>query len=133
MATPPVAIQIPPRPEYVGVVRLALGSLARTAGLDEEAIDDLRIAISEACTNAVMANEEAGSSDHVGVTWEAQDSSVIVEISDRGREPGPEDDVDTQGFATRTAMAEALLKSLVDDYQVTRTPEGTVTRLVINL
>ena len=51
-------IQIPPRPEYVGVLRLALGSLARTVGMDEESIDDLRIAISEACTNAVIAQEE---------------------------------------------------------------------------
>jgi anti-sigma regulatory factor (Ser/Thr protein kinase) len=113
-----VEIQIPPRPGYVGVVRLALGSLARTAGMDEESIDDLRIAISEACTNAVIATESGGSDEPVTVTWDATESAIAVEIS--GAEPVDLDvrDVDTQGFSTRSAMSEALLKSLVDGYEV---------------
>ena len=113
-----VEIQIPPRPEYVGVLRLALGSLARTVGMDEGSIDDLRIAISEACTNAVVAQEESGVEDLVTLTWRAGENEISVEIAG----PGPSEidlkDVDTQGFATRLAMSEALLKSLVDGYEV---------------
>jgi serine/threonine-protein kinase RsbW len=112
-----VEIQIPPLPEYVGVVRLALGSLARTAGMDEDSIDDLRIAISEACTNAVVAASEGGDREPITVTWEPNETSVGVEISGIGSAPD-ERDIDTQGFSTRSAMAEALLKSLVDGYEV---------------
>jgi len=125
---PPVQIQIPPRPEYVGVLRLALGSLARSAGIDEESIDDLRIAISEACTNAVEASEESSSEEPVTVTWDVDPTSVIVEISGP-EERGAARDIDTQGFSTRLAMSEALLKSLVDAYDV----GGGRVRLTLNL
>ncbi|MGH2754442.1 MAG: ATP-binding protein [Actinomycetota bacterium] len=128
----PVQLQIPPRPEYVGVIRLALGSLARSAGMDEESIDDLRIAISEACTNAVEAREQGPSDEPVTVTWDVDATTVVVEISGRG-EPSAARDVDTQGFSTRLAMSEALLKSLVDGYEITQAPEGGRVRLTLNL
>ena len=127
-----VEVQIPPRPEYVGVVRLALGSLARTAGMDEESIDDLRIAISEACTNAVEATEAGGSPEPVTVTWDVEDPTVAVEISGAAPVVALDDsDVDTQGFSTRLAMSEALLKSLVDGYEVVG--DGGRVRLTMNL
>ena len=126
-----VEIQIPPRPEYVGDVRLALGSLARTAGMDEESIDDLRIALSEACTSAVMTHEQQGTEEPITVTWDVGPSNVAVEIA--GARPGEEDprDVDTQGFSTRFAMSEALLRSLVDGYEVAE--EGARVRLTMDL
>lgn len=126
-----VEIQIPPRPEYVGVLRLALGSLARTAGMDEESIDDLRIAISEACTTAVVAQEESGAEDPVTLTWQGGETEVVVEIAGPGRTRVDPDDVDTQGFATRLAMSDALLTSLVDDYEVS--DEGARVRLTMSL
>jgi anti-sigma regulatory factor (Ser/Thr protein kinase) len=127
----PVEIQIPPRPEYVGVLRLALGSLARTAGMDEESIDDLRIAISEACTNAVVAQEESGAEDPVTLTWYGGEAEVAVEIAGPGRSQTDQDDVDTQGFATRLAMSDALLTSLVDGYEITE--QGGRVRLTMSL
>lgn len=131
-----VELQIPPRSPYVGVVRLALSSLARTAGLDEERVDDLKIAVSEACANAVINNEEAGSDEPVAVTWSDDASHVVIDVGDRGENqsmPGPHD-VDTQGFSTRAVMSMALLKSLVDGCEfMAREGGGTTTRLMINL
>src|SRR5688500_3599161 len=125
-----VEIQIPPSPEYVGVVRLALGSLARSSGMDEESIDDLRIAISEACTNAVVAAEEGEDAEPITVEWDMGESALAVSIAGVGGSDATRD-VDTQGFSTRAAMSEALLKSLVDDYEVT--DEGTCVKLTMNL
>ena len=125
-----VEIQIPPSPEYVGVVRLALGSLARTSGMDEESIDDLRIAISEACTNAVVAAEDGGCAEPITVAWEMGETALAVSIAGV-RRGDAERDVDTQGFSTRAAMSEALLKSLVDAYDVT--DEGSCVTLTMNL
>jgi len=115
--TSEVEIQIPARPEYVGVLRLALGSLARSAGMDEESIDDLRIAISEACTTAVMAHEAGDTDEPVTVIWKVDETAVSVEISGMSSADAESRDVDTQGFSTRVAMSEALLKSLVDGYE----------------
>lgn len=45
---------IPGKPEYVGVVRLAVSSAANCAGFSMEAIEDIKVAVSEACTNVVQ-------------------------------------------------------------------------------
>ena len=130
-----VRLEIPPRSPYVGVVRLALSSLARAAGLDEEKVDDIKIAVSEACANAVLNNEEAGSDDPVVVSWDESDGAVHIEVADRGvtLDPDALDQVDTQGFSTRAVMSIALLKSLVDDCSFeARDGGGTTTRLLIN-
>jgi serine/threonine-protein kinase RsbW len=131
-----VAIEIPARSAYVAVVRLALGSLARNAGLDEEVTDDLRIAVGEACANAVLSHEEAGSDAPVTVTWIDEDGVVAVEVGDRGSVYDPDapvDLLDSQGFSTRLVMSLALLRSLVDDCRMTpRQGGGMCTRLTLS-
>ncbi|MDR2133221.1 MAG: ATP-binding protein [Clostridiales Family XIII bacterium] len=44
---------IPGKPEYVRTVRLAISSLAGSAGFDIEAVEDIMMAVSEACSNLV--------------------------------------------------------------------------------
>ncbi len=135
---PIVQLTIPPRSPYVGVVRLAVSSLARRAGIDEETVDDLKIAVSEACANAVLNHEEVDSSDPVEVTWMEDEIQVRIEVGDRGPTIDPDqlgslDDVDTQGFSTRTVMSHALLKSLVDRCEFEpRAGGGMTTRLFLH-
>ncbi len=58
-----VELELPARPEVVSVARLIIGALvAADPAFDEERSADLRLAVSEACTNAIQA-EMAG---HVG-------------------------------------------------------------------
>ncbi|MGH9306655.1 MAG: ATP-binding protein, partial [Acidimicrobiales bacterium] len=60
LAQAQVVMEIPARPEYVSLVRLLVGSLAVTrCGLDEGRIADLRVAVSEACTNAIESYRRA--------------------------------------------------------------------------
>jgi anti-sigma regulatory factor (Ser/Thr protein kinase) len=113
-----VEIEIPARTVYVGVVRLALSALARSAGLDEELTDDLKIAVSEACANAVLSHEAAGTEAPVTVTWDEEPERFVVEVGDRGAvyDPdAPPEQQDSQGFSTRLVMSLALLHSLVDE------------------
>ncbi len=107
-----VEIQIPPRREFVGVVRLALGALGRAEEIEEEALDDLKIAVSEACANAVVASEEAGSSDPIVIGWDAGPEAVVVDVEDPT--PGAEAAGDAEAGAARLALSLALLRSLVD-------------------
>jgi anti-sigma regulatory factor (Ser/Thr protein kinase) len=103
--------------------------------LDEEKVDDIKIAVSEACANAVLNNEEASSDAPVTISWEDSDGSVRIEVADRGAtvDPSASADVDTQGFSTRAVMSFALLKSLVDDCEFQpRDGGGMTTRLLIN-
>ena len=42
---------IPGKPQYITIVRLAVGSAANTAGFDVEEIEDIKTAVGEACKN----------------------------------------------------------------------------------
>ena len=52
-----VELEIPARPEFVALARLVVSSMASTdAVLTDDQVDDLKIAVSEACTNAIEAH-----------------------------------------------------------------------------
>lgn len=129
-------MEIPPRSQYVGVVRLALASLARAAALQEDAVDDLKIAVSEACTNAVLSNESAGVDQPVSISWAEESDRIVVEIGDRGRlyeGGGPRDSWDSGNITPRVTMSVALLSTLVDECEfVPREGGGTLARLVVD-
>lgn len=127
-----IEITIPSKPEYVAVVRLALSSLARDLEMDEEAVDEMKIAVSEACANAVVASRDAGSDGPITVKWESHEASIVVEIGDSAggsTVAGPLDD--SQGFSTRRAMSEALLRSLVTKLEILPLATGSLTRLTL--
>ena len=47
-----IEIKIPAKPDYLGVIRLTLSGIASRMGYTYEVIEDIKIALSEACTNA---------------------------------------------------------------------------------
>jgi serine/threonine-protein kinase RsbW len=126
-----VELEIPPRSVYVGVVRLAVASLARSAGLDEGTVDDLKIAVSEACATAVLGLEGSGSDEPISITLSESPTALELEVLDRA--PTTDlDPADSQGFDTRSTMSLALLQSLVDECTISaRAGGGTVTRLSV--
>jgi len=72
---------VPGKPEYVGTVRLAISSMANCAGFDIEAVEDIKVAVSEACTNVVChgkAREES-----YEVACEIGDGKIIISVVDR--------------------------------------------------
>ena len=51
-------LDIPALPAFVGVARAVVSTVASTVeGLDDDRLDDLRLAVSEACTNAVEGHD----------------------------------------------------------------------------
>jgi serine/threonine-protein kinase RsbW len=127
---PAIEITIPPRSVYVGVVRLAVVSLARQTGLDEDKVDDLRIAVSEATTNAVLAHEESGSQEPVVVRWAEEDDRLVVDVKGAIQPPSSASE-DSHGFSTRSVLSQALLDSLVDETEVLTENGATLSRLIL--
>jgi serine/threonine-protein kinase RsbW len=130
-----VELEVPPRSVYVGVVRLAISALGRSLELDEDSIEDLKIAVSEACANAVIQHEEAGLDDHVRIVWDDDPARVQIEVRSAGRGPldeGGEALTPTGSLASRDVLSLALLQSLVDECVVEQLPGGgSVTRLTV--
>ena len=127
-----VELSIPARSAYVGVVRLAIGALARAVRLDEEVVDDLRIAVSEACTNAVLSHERLGVDAPVTVTWREEPDRLLVEIADEGAvyDSDELDADDTQSL--RLSMSVAMLRTLMDGCEISpRSSGGMSTRFIV--
>lgn len=104
----------------------------------EDAIEDLKIAVGEACANAVISAPEDAPTDRVTVTWSDEPKRIVIEVGEpeHGGEPSVEwpEAVDSGGFSTRAVMSTALLQSLVDECEVVHSSRGVVyTRLVVNL
>lgn len=95
-------------------------------------MDDIRIAVSEACTNAVFVNEEAGGDQPVSVSWTRHSDRIEVEVGDRNESPSDQPDaLDSQGFSSRLVMSMALLEELADELEVARrSGGGTSVRMV---
>lgn len=121
-----VKLAIPARPEFVGVVRLAVTSLARSVGFDEDRVDDLKIAVSEACTNAMTAAINSGSTEDISIAWMVGQEAATIEIRGSGGEPA---ETDPDATSPRHTFSTDLLGALVDGYETGSGPDGSITRL----
>lgn len=133
-----IELEIPARPEYVGLARLVVSSLASSRRtLADDRIDDLKLAISEACTNAIEAHAEVDDSERVLVRWSEADDHLQVQVEDRG--PGfdprslpshpPVTDPDRLNF--ERGLGIPLIRSLVDRVEFDPSDAGTSVRIVM--
>ncbi len=72
---------IPGKPEYLSMVRLAIGSIATTAGFDLDACEDIKTAVSEACKN-VSCHGFDGFSDQYEVNCSVEKGRIEIEVKD---------------------------------------------------
>ena len=108
--TSDVRLTLPARPENVAVVRHVLGAFAEALRLPDPVIEDMRLAVTEACTNVVRhayANGEPGS---VEILIRPVGDILQVVVSDQGRGLGPSDD--TAGPGLGLPLIAALAHSL---------------------
>jgi serine/threonine-protein kinase RsbW len=110
--TPHLELKLPARPENVAVVRHAFGGLAEALDVDEQALADIKLAITEACTNVVIHAYE----DHVDGALEVDaivdnhDRMLTVVIRDRGRGIVPRPD--SPGLGLGLPLIATLAESL---------------------
>jgi serine/threonine-protein kinase RsbW len=72
---------IPGKPEYVRTVRLAISSLAGSAGFDIEAVEDIMMAVSEACSNLVCHGVGARDASYE-ISCELLGDRIVIRIED---------------------------------------------------
>jgi len=79
-----IQFKLPAKPEYVGVIRLTLSGVANRMGFSYEAIEDLKIAISEATTNVVSHAYENEYSGELNIGFAIYEDRLEVMVSDQG-------------------------------------------------
>ncbi len=72
---------IPGKPEYLTMIRLAIGSIASTAGFDIDASEDIKTAVEEACKN-ISCHGFDGFSDKYEVECNVEKNRIEIIVTD---------------------------------------------------
>jgi serine/threonine-protein kinase RsbW len=124
-----LVLEVAPEPEHVRTARLFAAAAARQFNVDEERVEDLKVAISEACTNSFRAHTDAGVSDPVRVIAVAEVRGVRFSVVDVGRgfEPPAEETQDDAAHTPPAGIFEGslgltLIRALFPDVHIARNP-----------
>ncbi|MET9291643.1 ATP-binding protein [Streptomyces sp. NPDC003077] len=139
-------------PEHVRTARLVAAAVARRAGVDEAVLDEVRLAVGEACTRAVGLHRSNAVTAPVRVVLIEDEKKFSIEVGDEvpsgaaapaGRVPGARTtDGDgspltgtgpapeaVDGLDGDDEMGLAVISGLVDDFEVLAGETGGVIRM----
>lgn len=119
-------------PDFISTARLFAGAAARYYGCDEDAVQDVKIAVSEACTNAVKAHDSAVVVTPIRVMVRLVGDRVEFEIVDAGggferdggNGRGPATDAD---MLLENGIGLQIIQALFPDTEVGPNNEGGTT------
>lgn len=126
---PQVRFSLPALPANVALVRQALAGLADSLGVDPARAADMKIAITEACTNAVVHAypEHDGPLD---VAMDVEHGRLVLTVRDRGHGLRP---LPSDGDGPPLGFGLALIASLSDEFGIAGGRHGTAVRLAFGL
>jgi anti-sigma regulatory factor (Ser/Thr protein kinase) len=153
MAT--VEVTFTPLPAHVRTARLVATAVARRSGVDEALLDEVRLAVGEACSRAVEAHRRHCPAEPVKIEMTDQGERFVVVVSDQAPTPGASTSTRTgastgsgtganghgvsQGAATLVQGADdagipagfglAVISGLADDVHVSSTSSGVSVRM----
>ncbi|WP_091734222.1 ATP-binding protein [Nocardioides scoriae] len=97
---PDVELRLPAESAYVAVLRMTTAGLAARLDFTLDDIEDLRMAVGEACA---LVLEHASARGDLRASFDLSDGSIRVSIS-ADSEPGSEPDSDSFGWQVLTAL-----------------------------
>ncbi|MFF4950375.1 ATP-binding protein [Streptomyces chattanoogensis] len=132
MAT--VELRFSALPEHVRTARLVAAAVARRAGVDEAVLDEVRLAVGEACSRAVGLHASNDIAAPVRVLLIEDEKKFSIEVGDgvpggsgpAGAHAGGAAESESEG---EDEMGLAVISGLVDDVEVTSDESGGVIRM----
>lgn len=133
-----VELEIPARPEYLSLARQVVAAAAALEPtFRDERIDDLRVAVSEATTNAIEAHADMSSDERIVIRCNLGDDRIEVEVVDQGLgfDAGEVLAVPDAASPSRLdferGLGIPLMRVLADEADITSDEGGTAVRLVV--
>jgi anti-sigma regulatory factor (Ser/Thr protein kinase) len=111
-----VRLTLPAQAENIPVIRHVLGAFAEALRLPVDVVEDMRLAVTEACTNVVRHAYDDGDAGTIDVVMQPNGNRLEVTVSDRGRGMGPSPDIDGPGLGL------PLIAALADSIEVDDAP-----------
>lgn len=133
-----VSLSFSPVPAQVRTARMLAAVLARRCGLPDDLVDEVRLAVGEACSRAIVVQTRVDPPAEVRVRFLDDNRGYEVSVDDDGpadavvaQDPGPlldEDLVDVlESDELAGALSLALVRGLVDDVDVHASATGGTT------
>jgi serine/threonine-protein kinase RsbW len=123
-----IRLTIPAKPEYITLGRLALTGIARLRNepLSQEVLGDLKLALTEACTNSVR-HAYGDAEGTVEIVYELYPDKLVVEVADEGegfeppagRSAALDDDELAEG-----GLGIAIIEALADEFEIRERAQG---------
>lgn len=108
-------LEFPPEAHYVSTARLFAAGVARTYGADEDLVEDLKVAVSEACTSAIKARRDNTAAGPVRLSVRRQDHALSFEAEEVGVQPagdGPEPVIPSTGSTSEDIIRRLSLETI---------------------
>ena len=120
-----VRLTIPAKAEYITLGRLALSAIARVRPLSDETLNDLKLALTEACTNSVRHAYSGDRAGTVEIVYQLEPDRLVVEVVDDGQgfEPG-ELAGDGNGDLNEGGLGIAIIQAVTDEVEIGERESG---------
>ncbi len=129
-----VRLSFPARAEFLILGRLALVGVSRAAAISEETLADLKLALTEACGNAVRhaySGEQDGRAGVVRVAIEVRDGTIAITVEDEGIGLPADARANGAGEDGESGMGLAIIEAIADELDVRSAGEGGGTLLTL--
>jgi anti-sigma regulatory factor (Ser/Thr protein kinase) len=126
MAT--VEVSFTPLPAHVRTARLVATAVARRSGVEEALLDEVRLAVGEACSRAVEAHRLHCPAEPVRIALTDSAGRFEVEVTDTGDAPAMPVP-DSAPLGAGSALGLAVIAGLADDVQISETAEGVTIKM----
>jgi serine/threonine-protein kinase RsbW len=129
-----IELDYPADPRVVQDVRARLDEFVRPCGLEADEIDALKVALSEAFSNAVCHGSPQGPRNRIGVRCELEPERLVIEITDQGGGFRPSQ-IALPAFEEWKTSGRGLflMQHLVDDVEFEPIAGGTRVRMIKRL
>ena len=131
--TDTVELLIPCRPEFVGIARLAVLGIASRMPFSYDEVEDVRLAVGEACTHAVERAGDTGAT--IRITSVIDPHALTITVADDVSEdaaagpPSEEARMLEEAGVDQQGLGALLMEILVDDVKILTAPAGTTVHL----
>ncbi len=119
----PITMTLPAASDFVAVARLAVSGVAARMNFSVDIIEDIKVALSEACTNAVQHAYVADTSGNIDIQFNLFQDKLEIIVKDHGQGFNPKETTSSKQTEETPGsfglgLGLTFIKSLMDEAQI---------------
>jgi serine/threonine-protein kinase RsbW len=125
-----ILLRIPAKAEYITLGRLALTGIAQLREIRDDAMADLKLALTEAVSNSVRHAYGEDGDGHVDITYRLEPDRLRIEVVDDGNGFDPDEAPALDGEElSEGGLGIAIIRTIADEFEIQSKPGARGSRL----